>query len=138
MTITEIRRRGDVDGVKAPVSQSIHAIPGNTTLDELTEFAWKDLSTPDNTIGAYRLVPLADDPDVWEQLGSLTYARFVDAGAFAAVYSGGHWLPLSRGQWLVRTHDHDLIVVSDADLRLGYEVLGREERTETSSTGSPG
>ncbi|UGQ55447.1 hypothetical protein [Rhodococcus qingshengii] len=106
------------------MSHSIHAIPGNTTLDELTEFAWKDLSTPDKAIGAYRLVSLADDPDVWEQLGSLTYARFVDAGAFAAVYSEGRWIPLSCGQWLVRTHDDDLIVVSDDDLRLGYELLG--------------
>lgn len=67
MSITEIRPLGAVDGVKAPVSHSIHAIPGNTTLDELTEFAWKDLSTPDKAIGAYRLVSLADDPDVWEQ-----------------------------------------------------------------------
>lgn len=124
MSITEIRPLGAVDGVKAPVSHSIHAIPGNTTLDELTEFAWKDLSTPDKAIGAYRLVSLADDPDVWEQLGSLTYARFVDVGAFAAVYSGGRWIPLSCGQWLVRTHDDDLIVVSDEDLRLGYELLG--------------
>lgn len=104
--------------------QAIHVDNETTNWDELYEFSWKEFATASGRrAGSYRLVSLTDDDSAEEQLGERLYAKLKRGVGVAAVFESYRWVPLELGNWLVKTHEDDLIVLTADQFKSTYAVL---------------
>lgn len=120
MTIQNITPKGST------TPQAIHVNNATTNWDELVEFSWQEWGTPERRMGVYRLAPLQPGYESKEQIGEDNYARFKADGAIAAVHIGGRWSPLKLGEWLVKTHEDELQILTADEFVGEYEIVPTE------------
>lgn len=117
MTVVNIAIKGSI----AP--QAIRLEGATTNWEELCDFSWQEWSTSSGLrAGIYRFAPLVDD-NTEEEIGEDNYSAFLKLDAVAAVRVEGRWVPAKLGEWLVKTHEDELLVMTADEFESTYTVL---------------